>query len=80
MGNSHSSKRMDRYYGNYEKSFERVGKDMERVKVRQAARGDLIVAEPRAAPTPFCVAAHVRRASWGLGPAEDQALGCGALC
>lgn len=33
MGNS-ASKKMDRYYGNYEKNFERVEKDMQRVKVR----------------------------------------------
>lgn len=39
MGNSQSSKRMERYYGNYEKSFERVGKDMERVKGQLGARG-----------------------------------------
>lgn len=33
MGNSLSSKTIDRHYGNYEKSFERLDKDVQRVKV-----------------------------------------------
>jgi hypothetical protein len=32
MGNS-ASKKMDRHYGNYEKSFERLDKDVQKVKV-----------------------------------------------
>lgn len=78
MGNFQSTKRMERYYGNYEKSFERVRQDMERVKVGQGGKQHIV--EAHSAVTLLCACAHVRRASWGLGAAEDQALGCGALC
>ena len=80
MGNNAS--RMDRHYGNYEKSFERIEKDVQRVKVRcqQYMHRPVLSAGVGAVQVSFNSTCCLLRSSWWQEAAAEQASVCGHQC